>query len=63
MNDLSVQGFEKVHGTPSYLSDRVRVKEIFEGETVFEGDALVFELWDHPSASRVLRLCGDGHAE
>lgn len=38
------------HGADSHLERRERVRETFEGETVWEGEVLVFELEGHPEA-------------
>ena len=55
MNDLSIDAFrEAIHAThnaDSKLIERVPVHEQFQGETVWEGEVLVFELIDHPEAS------------
>ena len=57
MNELPVKGFEKAirttHGANARLLDREQVLERFQGETVWEGEVLVFELEGHPTA----RLC------
>jgi hypothetical protein len=56
MNDVSLETFEKAikatHGAKAKLLARERVEEVFEGEPVWRGEVLVFELLDHPSASR-----------
>ena len=57
MNDLPIPGFEHAiqatHGARSQLRERVRVVETFQGETVWEGEVLVFDLLDHPTAPKV----------
>jgi hypothetical protein len=57
MNEIPLSGFEKAiratHGADSRLIARERVKETFQGETVWEGEVLIFELLGHESA----RLC------
>jgi hypothetical protein len=64
LNDVPLSGFEKAiratHGAGSRLIARERVKETFQGETVWEGEVLVFELVDHPSASRCYAWEVDG---
>jgi len=56
VNDVPISTFEKAikatHGAKAKLLARERVEEVFEGEPVWRGEALVFELLDHPSASR-----------
>ena len=64
MNEIPLSGFEKAikatHGAGSRLIARERVKETFQGETVWEGEVLVFELVGHPSASRCYAWEVDG---
>lgn len=43
----------KLHGSEATHVETVPVKETFQGETVWEGDVEVFDLADHPRASRV----------
>lgn len=56
MSQLQPSDFETAivatHGAKSRLIAREHVHETFEGETVWEGDVLVFELLDHPSATK-----------
>lgn len=56
MNEIPLSGFEKAiqatHGAGSRLIARERVTETFQGDTVWTGEVLVFELVGHPSASR-----------
>ena len=56
MNDVPIAAFaeaiQATHGAPSHLVARERVTETFEGETVWEGEVLVFELEGHPTAER-----------
>ena len=56
MNNLSLPGFQHalmaIHGAHSRFEKRVRVVEEIEGVRVWEGDVLVFELLDHPTATR-----------
>ena len=57
MNELTLRTFEQAilatHGCGSVLLKRVEVGEVFEGETAWEGEVLVFDLLDHPTA----KLC------
>ncbi len=54
MNELSIGGFQhairQTHGAKAQLMERVHVVEDFEGERVWEGEVLVFDLLDHPTA-------------
>ena len=43
----------RVHGVDSEHVESVPVKEEFRGQTVWEGIVEVFNLKDHPTASRV----------
>jgi aminoglycoside phosphotransferase (APT) family kinase protein len=43
----------KLHGVEATHVETVPVKETFQGRTVWEGDVEVFDLADHPQASRV----------
>jgi hypothetical protein len=65
MNELSLQGFERAiqatHGAKgASLVARERVVERFQGETVWEGEVLVFELQGHPTAARCYAWEVDG---
>ena len=64
MNDIDIQAFERairaVHGGNPRFVDRVRVEENFQGERVWDGEVLVFELLDHPSARRCYAWEVDG---
>ena len=42
----------KLHGTEATHVETVPVKETHEGRTVWEGNVEVFDLADHPKASR-----------
>ena len=54
MNEIDVFAFQRAiretHGSRSQLIERVSVVETFEGGTVWEGEVLVFDLIDHPTA-------------
>ena len=55
MNELPIPTFEYAirvkHGARSRLRERVRVSEEYNGETVWEGEVLVFDLIGHPTAT------------
>ena len=50
---------KKLHGTDAVHVETVPVKETFEGETIWEGEVEVFDLADHPDASRVFAWAYD----
>jgi hypothetical protein len=54
VNEKPLSYFEKAimatHGTAAELVRRERVVERFQGQTVWEGEVLVFALQGHPSA-------------
>ena len=56
VNELSIDEFSdairETHGADAGLIDRVSVHKTFEGQTVWEGDVLVFTLHGHPTARR-----------
>lgn len=43
----------KLHGSEASYVETVPIKEIFQGQTVWEGEVEVFDLHDHPEAPRV----------
>ncbi len=43
----------KLHGGEASYVETVPVKEMFQGQTVWEGEVEVFDLIDNPQASRV----------
>lgn len=43
----------KLHGSDATHVETVPVKEMFQGQTVWEGEVEVFDLADHPQASRI----------
>jgi len=57
VNDIHISTFqaaiEEIHGAKSRFLTRENVQEVFEGEPVWQGEVLIFELLDHPS----VRLC------
>ena len=64
MNELPIAGFQhairQTHGTRAEFVSRERVYEEFEGETVWEGEVLVFQLLDHPTAPKCYAWEVDG---
>ncbi len=56
MNEIPLKTFEQAicaaHDAAAELAERVSVVETFEGETVWEGEVLVFDLQGHPTAQR-----------
>ena len=56
MTEVSTEQLKKairnLHGCDSTWMEAVRVKETFKGETVWEGLVQVFNLIDHPKATR-----------
>ena len=56
MNEIPIPSFEhaiqETHGAQARLLTRERVNERFQGEPVWKGEVLVFELIDHPTAAR-----------
>ncbi len=55
MNDIPLVRFQEAihatHGVQSQLVGRERVSETHKGETIWEGEVLVFTLQGHPTAS------------
>jgi hypothetical protein len=43
---------ERMHGGSATLAQSVPVRETFDGKTVWEGVVHVFDLTDHPTATR-----------
>ncbi len=64
MNDVPLSTFQEAiqatHGAKARLVERVRVVEDFEGERVWEGEVLVFNLENHPEASQCYAWEVDG---
>ena len=64
MNEIPLKTFREAiratHGIEAELAERLFVVETFEGETVWEGEVLVFNLQGHPSASRCYAWEVDG---
>jgi len=56
MRPKDIPGFRDAilatHGVDSLWRDTVPVKEVFHGQTAWEGDVEIFELIDHPKAKR-----------
>jgi hypothetical protein len=44
---------KKLHGVDSRHVDSVPVKEVFRGQTVWDGMVEIFEIRDHPKTSRI----------
>lgn len=51
IEDLA-NAIRKLHGVESRHIESVPVKEVFQGQTVWEGIVDVFDLTDHPKAAR-----------
>ena len=49
----------RLHGSESTHVETVPVVETFQGQTVWEGEVEVFDLHDHPSASRIYAWAHD----
>ncbi|MGH0033026.1 MAG: hypothetical protein ACQGVC_24820 [Myxococcota bacterium] len=64
MNDAPISAFQQAiratHGAEAELAGRERVVETFEGQVVWEGEVLAFDLTGHPSASRCYAWEVDG---
>ena len=64
MNELSVHEFSEAiratHGADARLAYRASVHETFDGQTVWEGEVLVFDLLDHPTARKCYAWSVDG---
>jgi hypothetical protein len=56
MNEMPIDGFRhairRMHGSECQLVGRERVHEVFEGETVWEGEVLIFDLMDNHLSTR-----------
>ena len=52
IDDL-IEMIQRLHGCAAYHVETVPVKEVFQGQTVWEGEVEVFDLHSHPEASRV----------
>lgn len=50
----------RVHGAEATHVESVPVKEVFKGETVWEGIVEVFDLVGHPTAHRAYAWAHDG---
>jgi hypothetical protein len=50
---------ERLHHSYAVYVETVPVKEVFQGQTVWEGEVEVFDLSDHPEASRVFAWAYD----
>jgi hypothetical protein len=50
--DQLKQAVESMHGGSAHLTQSVPVRETFEGRPVWEGVVHVFDLTEHPTATR-----------
>jgi hypothetical protein len=50
---------QKLHGTDSTHVKTVPIKEVFNGQVVWEGEVEVFDLHDHPDTGRVYAWAHD----
>jgi hypothetical protein len=59
-SEVPIKALEKaifdLHGCKSTWVASVPIKEVFEGKTVWEGVVQIFDLQDHPTASRCYAL-------
>lgn len=53
------EAIRRLHGSESSHVETVPVKELFRGQTVWEGDVEVFDLHDHPDTHRVYAWAHD----
>jgi hypothetical protein len=64
VNNIQVSTFEKAiqatHSAKPRLLGRERVEEVFQGGPRWQGEVLVFELVDHPSATKCYAWEVDG---
>jgi len=64
MNEISLEQFSEAiratHGASAELAARERVHETFEGETVWIGEVLIFDLQGHPDAAQCYAWEVDG---
>jgi hypothetical protein len=64
MNDCPIDGFRhairNMYGSECQLVGRERVHETFEGDTVWEGEVLIFDLLGNPLATRCYAWEVDG---
>ena len=64
MNELSLDGFRhsirQTYGSESQFVGRERIHEQFDGEPAWEGEVLVFQLLDHPTATHCYAWEQDG---
>ena len=65
MNELPIATFleaiQATHGTQAVLASRDSVTETFEGEIVWTGEVLVFDLLDHATAPKCYAWSVDRH--
>jgi hypothetical protein len=67
LSDATPSAFERAieatHGAKSRLLGKERVDEVFVGTSAWNGEVLVFELLDHPSATRCYAWEVDGEVK
>ena len=51
--DELAEVIRKLHGSEATHVETVPIKEMFQGQTVWEGEVEIFDLRDHPKASRI----------
>ena len=54
---------KRLHGSDAVHMETVPVKEVFQGEIVWDGEVEVFDLTDHPETSRVYAWAFDREDE
>ena len=54
------EAIRATHGADARLVYRAPVHETFDGQTVWEGEVLVFDLLNHPTASKCYAWSVDG---
>ena len=64
MNELPIPEFQNAiqatHGCRSSFREKVRVHEKFGSQTAWEGEVLIFDLMDHPTAKKCYAWSVDG---
>lgn len=64
MNAIPTEAFQRAirstHGAGAHLVARMDVDEHFDGEPVWQGEVLIFELSGHPTATRCYAWEVDG---
>lgn len=57
--DEPAEVIKHLHGSDAVYVETVPVKNLFNGQTVWEGEVEVFDLTDNPNASRVFAWAYD----